>query len=373
MKIGINARFLLQPYTGIGQYTRCLIEALAKVDFKNEYFLFTPELMDWNLPDHFHPIRVPEKAYRSASFRKAHWEHTLIPNEMAKWKVDLAHFPYPSNPWKRLPIPTIVTVHDVIPWRLSAYNTHLRSKLYHFYARLALKKANHIITVSQFSKQEIISLFGIKPKNIAVIYEAPPTPSHHLDLPELSLRRDFLLYVGGYDVRKNVPNLIKAYLKHIANHYRIDLILVGSKDRGLESYVTDAYCERVGGHFPVRAKGSVIFTPPLTNNELTALYKQASMLVHASYYEGFNFPLVEAMSHGLPIVAADIPVNHEVTGGAALFVDPLSIDSIGVGIHQLLNDKALKQKLSRDGLQKSKEYRWEKTAQETLEVYNLFA
>lgn len=372
MKIGMNARFLAHPYTGIGQYTYNLVRALAKIDVKNEYLLFTPELVELQLPENFKQVRIPEAEYSSASLRKAHWEHVLIPNEIKKWKVNIAHFLYPSNPNKSLKIPTIVTIHDVIPWVLPSYRKHLRSKIYHFYAKLAVKKADHIITVSNFSKNEIIRVLGIQEKNIHVTYLAPPIESGGEAPPNLPLRRDFLLYVGGYDERKNVPKLMEAYQKHIANHYSIDLILVGGQEKDLEQFLTDEYCERVADQFAVKPKGKIIFTPSLPANELVTLYKQAKALVHMSEYEGFNLPLVEAMSADLPIICADIPVNREITAGNAHFISPFSPDTIGIGIHEFLNNKSLQSELKEKSKERAKDFDWGKTAEETLYVYNLF-
>jgi glycosyltransferase involved in cell wall biosynthesis len=372
MKIGINARFLAHPYTGIGQYTYNLVQALGKIDKKNEYLLFTPELVELQLPDNFEQVRIPEKEYKSASLRKAHWEHILIPNEIKKWKVDIAHFLYPSNPNKSLGIPTIVTVHDIIPWVLPSYRKKLRSKAYHLYAKLALKKADHIITVSDFSKKEIERVLKIEEKNIHVIHLAPPMQTAEETPPDIPLRRGFLLYVGGYDERKNVPKLIDAYQKHIANYYPIDLILVGGEDKDLERYITDRYCERVDDRIPVKPKGKIVFTAPLPSNELITLYKQAKALVHVSEYEGFNLPLVEAMSAGLPIICSDIPVNHEVTSDNAHFISSSSVDTIGLGIHEFLNNKPLQSELKKKGKERAKDFDWKKTAEETLYVYNLF-
>ena len=373
MKIGINARFLLHPYTGIGQYTRCLILTLAKAEPANEYFLFLPELSDISLPDNCHQVRVVEKPYRSKSIQKAHWEHVLVPKEMERAGVNIAHFPYPSNPWRKLPMPTIVTVHDVIPWRLKEYRKRLRTKIYHLNARLALKKADHIITVSEFSKSEIIKYLKIKEKNISVIPLAPPFTETPISFPDLNLRRKFFLYVGGYDERKNVTRLIQAYQKHIAPTYPIDLIMVAGKNRGLEDMITDEHCDRVAEKYPLKIKGKVIFTDTLDQSELQCLYRQAMALVHVSTYEGFNLALVEAMSAGIPIIASDIPVHHEVTDNNALFVDPYNIDSIGNGMHQLINDPAMQRELAFTGKERSKNFSWDKTAEETLYDYNLFA
>lgn len=372
MKIGINARFLTHPFTGIGQYTRSLIPVLAKKTPQNEYFLFTPELVDIDLPENCHQIRVAEKEYKSDSIRKAHWEHILVPKEMEKMELDLVHFPYPANPRRKMKMPVVVTVHDVIPWRLKVYNTRLRSKVYNFNARLALKKADHIITVSEFSKSEIVKYLKVKEKNISVTYNAPPLSDDKIIFPDIDLRRKYFLYVGGYDERKNVPDLMEAYQKHIAPIYAIDLILVGGKNKGFEELITDKYCERVDGKFPIKIKGKIVFTDSLDQSELMCLYKQALALVHTSTYEGFNLPLVEAMSAGIPIICSDISVNHEVTGDNALFIDPDDINSIGNGMHQLINDTVMQHELKTEGLERAKDFDWEKTAEETLEVYNLF-
>lgn len=372
MRIGLNARFLVHPYTGIGQYTRNLILGLSRIDKENTYFLFAPEQVDFPLPDNFHIIRLAEKDYKSPSLRKAHWEHVLLPQEMQKLTLDVMHFLYPSNPNRTLPVPTVVTVHDVIPWRLPAYRKRLRSKAYHWNAGRAIKKANHIITVSHFSKDEIQKLFRIKENNVSVIYEAAPQPDHPHSIPSLNLRRKYILYVGGYDERKNVENLIIAYQKHVGNIYPIDLILVGGEDKNLERLITDEFCERVAGQYVLKPKGNLIFTESLSQNELVTLYKQAHLFVNVSRYEGFNLPLIEAMTYALPIVTSDIPVHREVTAGKAVFVDPNSIDSIGLGLHELLNHPVQLKDLAQKGKERSELFSWEKCAQETLDVYNLF-
>jgi glycosyltransferase involved in cell wall biosynthesis len=372
MKIGINARFLALPYTGIGQYTRGLVRAMAKLKPEHEFVLFTPELVDLDLPPNCKQVRVAEKPYRSASLRKAYWEHILVPREMERFGINLAHFPYPSNPWRKLPFPTIVTVHDVIPWKLSDYRQRLRSRIYHFYASLALKKADQIITVSEFSKREIVETLKIKEKSITVIHQAPPDADGPTEFPDLALRRKFFLYVGGYDSRKNVPLLIQAYQKFIAPFYPIDLILVGGKGKGLETFVTDEHHKRVDNKYLIKPKGKVIFIDPVPQNELNCLYKQALALAHVSTYEGFNLALVEAMNAGIPIICSDILVHHEVTQDIGLFVDPRDLNSVGNAMHRLVHDAAFRRFLAKRGLERAATFSWKKTAEETLYVYSLF-
>ncbi|MFH0838079.1 MAG: glycosyltransferase family 1 protein [Patescibacteria group bacterium] len=372
MKIGINARFLPQPFTGIGKYSYNLLKAISQLDGQNEYYLFTPQLVDFPLPDNFKQIRVPEKDFSSPSLRKAHWEYSLIPKELKKWKIDMVHFLYPSNPLIKPGIPTIVTVHDMIPWRLPEYNKRFRSRLYHWHAKWALKRADHIITVSEFSKSEIRKIIKTEDKNLSVTHLAPPI-THYDDMPPgLALRRKFLLYVGGYDPRKNIPMLMIAYQKFIANYYPIDLILVGGKGKGLEDYITDAFIEKVAGQYPVKQKGKIIFTEALQDSELAALYRQALALVHPSGYEGFNLPLVEAMKYGLPLVISDIPVHREVAGDAGFYVDQKSEDTFGIGLHEFLNNAKLRKELAENAARRSKNFDWKEAAQQTLDVYNLF-
>jgi len=372
MKIGINARFLTHPYTGIGKYTVHLLKALAKCDFKNEYYLFTPKLAELNLPGNFKQVRVPESDSRSASLRKVNWEHKRLPAEFEKWNIDVAHFLYPSNPNKKLSIPVVVTVHDAIPWKLKVYRSKWRSKLYHFYAKMALKKADHLITVSKFSKNEVQSVVRLKDKPFTVI----PLASPHLNpvnIPQkIDLRRKYLLYVGGFDLRKNVPLLLVAYQKFIANHYPIDLILVNAKERGLEHFITDDFREKVAGRYLVKAKGNIIFTETLSDEELATLYKKAHALVHPSVYEGFNLPLLEAMENNLPMVVSDIPVNREVAQKAAIYADPTNENTFGLKLHEFLNQPGLHNQLMEQGQLRRDDFSWAKTAKKTLDVYQSF-
>lgn len=373
MKIGLNARFLAQPYSGIGQYTRHLIQALAPLDEKNEYFLFTPKLVDLLLPENFHQIRVPEKKEPSTSLSRAQWEFQFVPQEMKRLGIELAHFLYPAHPGQGFSLPSIVTVHDVIPWVIPEYRAHLRSRLYHAYVARGIKKTDHLITVSDFSKKEVQKLFKVKNKKCTPILLGPTlnqTPSFSCET--LTLRRPFLLYVGGYDPRKNVPLLIEAFQKFVANSYALDLVLVGAQGHDLDYFLSDQYQEKVAGKFPLKPKGSIIFTPLLSPDALQCLYQQATAFVHASAYEGFNLPLLDALAAGLPILVSDLPVHREVAEEAAFFAPIHSVDAFGLALHEFLNHPHLKFTLKKEALERAKDFSWEKCAQKTLKLYQSF-
>ena len=212
----------------------------------------------------------------------------------------------------------------------------------------------------------------MKDDSLSVIHLAPSTELAKPLMSELPLRKDFLLYVGGYDERKNVPLLMEAYQKYIANRYPIDLILMGAQGQGLEAFLTDEYQNKVDGRIPVRPKGDIIFTPHLSTGELAYLYRHAKAFVHASIYEGFNLPIVEAMSFGLPMVISDIPVNHEVTDDAAHFADPSTPDTFGLALHEFINHPRMRDDLKKRASLRAKDFSWRRVAEETLYVYHLF-
>ncbi len=370
MRIGINARFLCHPHTGIGQYTRRLLEALSRLDSQNEYLLFTPKLSTLALGENFRQIRIPERRSFSAALRKADWEYRLLPGEAKKLQLQLLHFPYPSRPLFGLGVPTLVTVHDVIPWVLPEHRSRLRSRLLHAYVAQALKGADHLLTVSEFSKGEMLELFSLPSSSVTVTPLAPTLPKTPLPQALSSrLRRPFLLYVGGYDLRKNVPLLMEAYQKFVANHHALDLVLVGAQGKGLEAFLTSAHQQKIAGRFPLRPKGQIVLTPPLSSQELACLYSQAKAFVHASFYEGFNLPLADALQAGIPAVVSDLPVHREVAGDAAHFASLESVDSFGLALHEFLNAPGLAQSLSRQAKARAAEFSWEACARKTLEAY----
>ena len=151
------------------------------------------------------------------------------------------------------------------------------------------------------------------------------------------------------------------------------------KDKTEAAYQRGDYLEKrrelMGSwaNYLTEPKGKVILTDPIEPAELKCLYEQALGFVHVSNYEGFNLPLVEAMSGGVPMVLSDIEVHREVSGGNAVFVNPTKVNDIGDGMHRLINDSALRKQLKEGGLERAKAFDWKKTAEETLYVYDLFA
>lgn len=399
-KIGLNGWFLAKPYTGIGQYTANLLHALAKAQPKVMWVVAVPQTLTmmtsvrrskgkakikrlW--PKNVHFIVISEKTWLPiASLRKWAWEQFQVPALFKREKVDLVHYPYPSNPRfpPRYRLKTVVTVHDVIPWVDPDYRQRFRSRFYHAWAQKALLKADQIIAVSQATADALTDLLSSFPlARVCVVHEAAAPEFLQISPRRLiaskSIRskiRPYFLYVGGYDTRKNVLRLVEAFLEYVALHYKVDLVLVGAKDTQNPHYTTLkklhslAECSILSSLKGPR-RGLVRFTAPLSIEALADRMRSALALVHPSLSEGFNLPLLEAAACGTPLLVSDIPVHREILGSHGLFFDSTSTKAIGQALLDFLHDPALRDHLKNETKPLTQSYSWDNAAKETLQIY----
>jgi len=335
MTIGVNARLLTNPFTGIGQVTRNLFAELGKCDTETKYILVIPHEIPHQLAAEFPKnveIRVlKERKFPGAGLRKTWWEQIQVPEFFMKAGVDVAFFPYPANPWTkdwyrrghasggRGP-KTVVTVHDCIPWMNKNYRKGILSKLYHSQTKKAVAKADLVLTVSGSSKEDIEKVCGVPEKKIEVvyndvspIYKETPHPSFVEEvLGRYSLKSGkYFLYVGGYDERKNVNHLVKEFLKFEADHKGIPLVLAGGKLFKNKLYKSFDRLENLG---------NIVKTGFLDEEELACLYRNCLAFVNLSKHEGFNLTILEAANSGAAMILSDIPVHREVAEESAKFV-----------------------------------------------------
>lgn len=399
MKIGLNGWFLTKPQTGIGVYTTQLLRAMAHATPTTEWWVPVPSAFSSadTFPDNVHLVVVPQKKWiPTASLRKGFWEHVQVPRFFKRQGVELAHYPYPSNPHRlaQSAPKTVVTVHDVIPWTDPAYRQRRRSRTYHDAALKALRHADRIVCVSQATADGLTDLLPNFPlPRIEVIHEAsvPPSistsPSSLKQAPRSARKsrsskggsksgssskkepqRPYLLYVGGYDVRKNVLRLVEAFEEYVGHRYAIDLHLVGAKAQDNPHYTAlPTLLEKIKS-LP-RMKGKIRLTPSLSASALDEAYRGALALVHPSLAEGFNLPVLEAATHGVPLLLSDLPIHREIVGGNALYFDPQSTKSLGEVLLNFLYEEDLRLRLSAAARQVSATYTWDKTAQKTLDAY----
>ncbi len=382
MKIGVNARFLTKPFTGIGRYTRYLFEEMAKQNPEAEFVMVVNSPVDIKMPDNVRIFPLPEKFPGTSGMKKTYWEQVQLAAFFLKHDVDLVHFPYPCNFWKEFKKPTVVTVHDAIPWTMAPYRKSLSTRLYQDRCKKAVNKADHVFAVSEAARKEIIEVCGLDPNKTSVSYNALPDyffrtatnqeKENVLNKHGLSVSRPFILYIGGYDIRKNVNILLEAFLTQIAPKYELDLVMVGGKHLNDRLYQSYDLLTKIKDKGKLQAnKGFIKTIGFVPDDDLPALYQSSFAFINLSSKEGFNLPLLEAAVSGTPVITSDLPVHHEVLGEYGIYCRPDDKDLVAEIIKKLFTDNAfyLKQK------QKTESFRcpfsWVKTAETVMKTYKM--
>lgn len=377
MKIGINALFFQDPATGSGQYMSHLLAALSEIDQKNEYILLGAQPIE---QDNRGPINFPYKvksvpgfAANNENIEKVVWEQVTGPAAAREAGVDIFHVPYFAPPL--LPrTPTIVTIHDVIPLRMPLYQAGAKVKAYVQLVSRAAHNAAMIITVSQHAKQDMIDALKLPEERIRVIYEAAGSEYHPITDPQVlaeararyGLGERYVFYLGGLDQRKNVPQLVRAFAHAYrqVNDPKLQLLIAGNPEK------------RSGPLFPdprpiaadLGMSGQIIYRF-IDEEDKAAIYSGASVFVFPSLYEGFGLDPLEAMSCGAPVVCSNRTSLPEVVGGAAISIDPEDTKAMVDAIRRVLTDTELNAQLRVRSLARAAQFSWQKTASETLEVY----
>ncbi len=369
MRIGINALFLDRPETGSGQYTRNLLEALAKGDPTNEYLLFS-----LGLPPLMFECQPPTSniQYPISNLAKLWFEQVSFPLACRREGIDLAHAPYFASPLFPT-VPTVVTVHDLIPLILPAYRGSLLVRLYTRLVAAAARRAEAIITVSQASERDIVRYLHIPPERVHVTYEAAGEEFQPVEdeaqlaaiRQKYALPQRYLLYLGGFDQRKNLSTLLRAFALLVNKQQQARLVIAG-KLPGRDSPLFPDPRRLVR---ELGVEGSVIFTGWVAEEDKPALLSGATAFVFPSLYEGFGLPVVEAMACGTPVIASNRSSLPEVVGKGGILVEPTDVEALAEAMEVLLVDDALRAELRQRALAQAAKFSWEQTALETLAVY----
>ena len=360
-------------YQGTGVYGYNLVRHLMKIDTENEYFLFQTRKSPWRelpYPSNFRPFpvrRFYEQDQRFAPFL----DPILSPWDLFRLRPDLHHaFSIHYVSW-RLPCPSVVTIHDVIPLIFPEHYTQtgLKHRMLYRFAR----GADHILTPSEHARRDVHRLLRIPLERITVTHEAADErfrPAEDPAAVDEIIRRygicgPYILYVGGFtklDPRKNVRQLIEVFRELRSQGAReVRLVLAGK----LGDY-SRALKQEMGGLDPA---SGVVFTDYVDAADLPFLYNGARCFVFPSAYEGFGLPVLEAISCGTPIVAYRNSSIPEVVGDAGLLIDERQPGQLLEAIRTLLARDDLVGELRAKGLEQAKRFRWEDTARKTLAVY----
>lgn len=372
MKIGIDISSLAYQ-RGVSRYTGDLVKALAK-EQDTELFLYGSSLRQQRLlKRELHKVLrdvMPDRydlnlQYFPPSILSKIWQLGLNPIKKVMPEIEVFH----SWDWLQPPdknLPMVSTIHDLAIIRYPKVAHPQVLKMHQDSWRILRKKQAQIIAVSESTKSDILRYLEMPSKCVSVVYEALPTQVAEIsqelaDKPELlfsikqklQLNKPYLLFVGTREPRKNLAKLIQAWLP-LAKDYQ--LIIAGEQSwDGSEKISQDP---------------NLRFLGRVNDYELAVLYHHCELFVYPSLYEGFGLPILEAFSHGVPVVSSDIPAIREVAGNAAELANPMDENSIRQAIEKILNenkvdsDNRMKRMIIRLQL-----FNWQKTARQTLAVY----
>jgi glycosyltransferase involved in cell wall biosynthesis len=367
LRIGVDVRKIRDG--GIGTYISEVLQRLIPADPESHYTLFfAPE--DFSQHDYSWG-NVAKRVDRSGKYSLG--EHLSFPLQARRERLDLFFFPHYTKSWW-MPCPTVTTVHDLIHLRFPEY---LPNPLAKYYARViigrACRSSEVVITGSEATKQDLLELFRIEGSKIKVIQNGVDHLTYHPLSDEerigafktrYSLFRPFILYVGALKPHKNIPSLLRGYsLSPLRGDFDLVIATFSGENRG-ES-------DKLAGE--LHLQDNVRYLQSLKKEELTSLYNCAQFLVFPSLYEGFGLPALEAMACGCPVIASNRASLPEVVGEAGLFFDPEEPEELAEKMSLLGNDEALRQELKERGRAQAQKFRWERTAEMTLEVFRTVA
>ncbi|HSN85129.1 MAG TPA: glycosyltransferase family 1 protein [Thermoanaerobaculia bacterium] len=362
--IGIDAR-KIQDF-GIGTYVRNLVRSLAAIDSENRYVLLAKPADQESLRDLPANFQVATESSPVYSVR----EIVALSWHLYRRKLDLYHSTHYVLPaWLQSKV--VVTIHDIIHL---LYPEFLPSNLAFLYAqrmiRRSLTRGDRIIAVSQNTRSDLMHHFDVDGRKIQVVHNGvedifrKPLPAEDLDrwLRDLGISRPYLLFVGNPKPHKNLDNVVKAYARaRRLAQFDAPLICVGHRD-GSEFKIRQR-AEYLGVGDRVRLLGHV------AQEALPAIYQGATLFLYPTLYEGFGLPVIEAMASGVAVITSNTSALKEIAEGYAHLVDPLDIDGMAKAIARCMGDPEHRASLAKLGLRRSEDFRWDRAARKTLEIY----
>jgi glycosyltransferase involved in cell wall biosynthesis len=367
MRVGIDARLVYYSQAGIGQYILHLVNGLAKIDTENAYVLLQSRKDDTTILEKPNFRRV--SLWTPSHHRLERYSLNV---ELMRLGLDVLHSPDFIPPY-RPSCRSVITVHD-LAFLLYPHFLTKESARYYGHIDDAVRWTDHIIAVSQSTKNDTIQHLGVPEDKITVVHEAASSIFRPIDRAEARKQvRDrhgidapFVLFVSTIEPRKNVPTLMRA-IWQLVECYKDDvhIVLAGGKGWLYE----DAFAVVDELHMDGRAH----FVGRVSSEDLLYLYNAAEFLAHPAFYEGFGLPPLEAMACGLPVIVSNVSSLPEVVGDAGLLIDPHDIDELTVAMWRVLNDQELRQEMVEKGLRQAARFSWERAARETLEIYRLAA
>lgn len=384
MTIGIDARMFGSGQTGIGVYIKNLLENLVEIYHRQggasrgDKFVVFADKGGADLPE-LKKLAGKANGRVKLVLVGAHWyswkEQLVFPFQIRREKVDLIHFPHFNVPLLYRG-KFVVTIHDLTPKYFPGHKVGKRwwrRLAFDFVLGNALRRAEKIFAVSEYTKSEILKFYEIPENKIFVIREGNPFQGRNLEISardeaelktKYGVSKPFIFYTGVWRNHKNLVGLIRAF-KILTEKFNLDLSLViGGKEDPHYPEVRKTWEE-------LELSGQIILPGFIPEKELPIFYKAASLAAVPSFVEGFGFTGLEAMACGTPVAASRAGSLPEIFGEAAAYFDPKNPEDMATVMAKVLDDFSFRDSLVKNGFERIKKYDWKKMAEQTLEIYEL--
>lgn len=373
MRIGLNLLFLIPGEVGGTEtYTRGLLKALAQTSPHNEYVVFVnreSRLLDFIRQPNFRIVECGLNATNRTA--RILWEQIILPGQARNAKVDVLHslgYTAPLLPGCK----SIVTVHDLNYKFVPESMTALTRIMQRFLVSGAVHRADHVIAVSEFVRNQVLKFLKIPVQKVTAVHEGveqemfAPAQKDPALLEWYGIRRPYIFAFSSQTPHKNIPGLIRAFkLINQKAPGEFQLVIGGHQPRGGNQLIDLLHETGLGTE-------EVILTGYLEDRTRTALLGNATVFAFPSFYEGFGLPLLEAMSTGTAVACSNRASIPEIAGDAAAYFDPTDVEQIANTLLMLLRDEPGRRLLISRGNKNLERFSWEKAARETCNIYSQY-
>lgn len=379
MNIGFDGKRYFHNSTGLGNYSRTLVDGLTSLFPENQYYLFNPKASTKYQKASFSNLHEVQPEQVHSKLLNSLWRSSWVKKDFEHYGIQLYHGLSHEIPVgiRKTGIPTVVTIHDLIFERYPEQFKKVDVQIYRKKFRYACNNANRIIAISQQTKKDIVELYNIAADKIDVCYQScnPAFGSIMSEEEKRQVRKmynlpdQFFLYVGSIIERKNLLSICKA-IKMLRGRVDIPLIVIGNGKK---------YKEEVKGYIEAEGlKDRVIFMSEKqeTNNAsfqkpetFAAIYQMAEVMIYPSIYEGFGIPVLEALWSRLPVITSDRSCLPETGGDGAVYVDPFDINAMADSMHRLINDNAYREEHIERGWRHAQKFTLGSCCNSVMDVY----
>lgn len=368
MNIGIDARLLERKITGIGRILIMFLKELPKFDKKNKYFLFSYEELDFGEKGFYTNIATV-KSIGSQKIFAPFWINFILPKYLKKNKIDLFFSINQIIPLIRIKgIKYVFSLNDVIYKVNKSFHPFIYRKYLQVFTYFSIKSSDLILTISEYSKHDILKYYKVDESKVKVIYPAADTefcPMNISDVEKSEIRKSLalpeqlVLYLGMIENRKNIMGILRIADEIFTKNQNIKFLLAGKIGYGGDELLPE-----------ILKRENVLYLKSIDDQLLKKLYNISSVFLFPSFYEGFGFPPLEAMQSGLPVLVANNTSLIEIVGDGGILHDSNDYHAFAEDILKLITNKEFSLEMRTKGIEKAKEFRIEKNVKEFVDAFN---